>query len=79
MEVETRPLRGGGQQVIRRWLRHNAIAAWKRCRSQAGASDARLSGEESQLAVNSSLAPMKNPALRRGLLLRCLLFFFEHG
>ena len=39
--VETRPLRGGGQPVIRKMLRHNAIEAWetmlatggwKRCR-----------------------------------------------
>ena len=48
VEVETRPLRGGGQQVIRRWLRHNAIAAWKRCRSQAGRSDAHLTDERIQ-------------------------------
>ena len=27
--VKTRPLRGGGQPVIRRMLRHNAIEAWK--------------------------------------------------
>ena len=27
--VETRPLRGGGQPVIRRMLRHNAIEAWE--------------------------------------------------
>ena len=37
--VETRPLSGGGQPVVRRMLRHNAIealetmqkAGWKRC------------------------------------------------
>ena len=27
--VETRPLRGSGQPVIRRMLRHNAIEAWE--------------------------------------------------
>jgi len=27
--VETRPLRGCGQPVIRRMLRHNAIEAWE--------------------------------------------------
>jgi hypothetical protein len=27
--VETRPLRGGGQPVVRRMLRLNAIEAWK--------------------------------------------------
>ncbi|WP_115119129.1 DUF1651 domain-containing protein [Synechococcus sp. UW105] len=27
--VETRPLRGGGEPVIRRMLRHNAIEAWE--------------------------------------------------
>ena len=27
--VETRPLRGGGQPVIPRMLRHNAIEAWE--------------------------------------------------
>ena len=27
--VETRPLRGGGQPVVRRMLRHNAIEAWE--------------------------------------------------
>ena len=40
VEVETRPLRDGGQPVVRRMLRHNAIEAcetmqksggWKRC------------------------------------------------
>ena len=29
VEVETRPLRGGGQPVVRRMLRHNAIEAWE--------------------------------------------------
>ena len=28
IEVETRPLRGGGQPVVRRMLRQNAIDAW---------------------------------------------------
>ena len=28
VEVETRPLRGGGQAIVRRMLRHNAIEAW---------------------------------------------------
>ena len=55
VEVETRLIRGGGQPVVRRLLRHNAISAWetmqksggwKRCRNQAGGSDARLSGED---------------------------------
>ena len=27
--VETRSLRGGGQPVVRRMLRHNAIEAWE--------------------------------------------------
>ena len=26
--IETRPLRGGGQPVVRRMLRHNAIEVW---------------------------------------------------
>lgn len=30
IEVETRPLHGGGQPVVRRMLRHNAIDAWER-------------------------------------------------
>ena len=29
VEVETRPLRGGGQPVVRRMLGHNAIEAWE--------------------------------------------------
>ena len=29
VEVETRPLRGGGQPVVRSMLRHNAIEAWE--------------------------------------------------
>ena len=29
VEVETRPLRGGGQSVVWRMLRHNAIKAWQ--------------------------------------------------
>ena len=29
VEVETRPLRGGGRPVVRRMLRHNAIEAWQ--------------------------------------------------
>ena len=28
--VETRPLSGGGQPVVRRMLRHNAIEAWQK-------------------------------------------------
>ena len=40
--VETRPLRGAGQPVVRRMLRHKAIEAWNRCRRQAVGSVARL-------------------------------------
>ena len=29
VEVETRQLHGGGQPVVRRMLRHNAIEAWE--------------------------------------------------
>jgi len=29
VEIETRPLRGGGRPVVRRMLRHNAIEAWQ--------------------------------------------------
>ena len=51
--VETRPLRGGGQPVIRRMLRHNAIEAWetmqksigwKRCKPQALGMDEQITG-----------------------------------
>ena len=28
IELETRPLRGGDQAIVRRMLRHNAIEAW---------------------------------------------------
>ena len=34
--VETRPLKGGGQPVIRRLLRHNAIAAWETMQKSGG-------------------------------------------
>ena len=34
--VETRPLRGGGQPVIRRMLRHNAIEAWETMQKSGG-------------------------------------------
>ena len=34
--VETRPLRGGGQPVIRRILRHNAIEAWETMQKAGG-------------------------------------------
>ena len=33
VEVETRPLRGDGQPVIRRLLRHNAIETWEMMQS----------------------------------------------
>ena len=51
--VETRPLRGGGQPVVRRMLRHNAIEAWetmqksggwKRCKPQALGMDEQITG-----------------------------------
>ncbi len=29
VEVETRPLHGGGRPVVRRMLRHNAIETWQ--------------------------------------------------
>ena len=67
--VETRPLQGGGQPIIRRLLRHNAITPLqlgKRCRNQAGGSNARLSGEDVQSAIGVSPAAIKSPALRRG-------------
>ena len=28
IELETRPMRGSGQPIVRRMLRHNAIEAW---------------------------------------------------
>jgi len=28
IELETRPMRGNGQPIVRRMLRHNAIEAW---------------------------------------------------
>ena len=34
--VETRPLRGSGQPVIRRMLRHNAIEAWQSMQKSGG-------------------------------------------
>ena len=34
--VETRPLRGSGQPVIRRMLRHNAIEAWEMMQKSGG-------------------------------------------
>jgi len=34
--VDTRPLRGSGQPVIRRMLRHNAIEAWTTMQESAG-------------------------------------------
>jgi len=34
--VETRPLRGGGQPVVRRMLRHNAIEAWETMQKTGG-------------------------------------------
>ena len=34
--VETRPLRGSGQPVIRRMLRHNAIEAWETMQKSGG-------------------------------------------
>ena len=34
--VETRPLRGGGQPVIRWMLRHNAIDAWETMQKSGG-------------------------------------------
>ena len=34
--VEPRPLRGGGQPVIRRMLRHNAIEAWEAMQKSGG-------------------------------------------
>ena len=34
--VETRPLRGAGQPVIRRMLRHNAIEAWETMQKSGG-------------------------------------------
>ena len=34
--VETRPLRGGGQPVVRRMLRHNAIEAWETMQKSGG-------------------------------------------
>ena len=66
VEVETRPMQGGGQPVIRRCSDTTLFLLGKRCRNQAGGSDARLSGEESQSAVSDCRAPIKNPALRRG-------------
>ena len=36
VEVETRPLRGGGQPVVRRMLRHNAIEAWETMQKTGG-------------------------------------------
>ena len=36
VEVETRPLQGGGQPVIRRLLRHNAISAWETMQKSGG-------------------------------------------
>ena len=34
--VETRPLRGSGQPVVRRMLRHNAIEAWETMQKSGG-------------------------------------------
>ena len=34
--VETRPLRGCGQPVVRRMLRHNAIEAWETMQKSGG-------------------------------------------
>ncbi|WP_074159256.1 MULTISPECIES: DUF1651 domain-containing protein [unclassified Synechococcus] len=34
--VENRPLRGGGQPVVRRMLRHNAIEAWETMEKSGG-------------------------------------------
>jgi hypothetical protein len=36
VQVETRPLKGGGQPVIRRLLRHNAISAWETMQKSGG-------------------------------------------
>ena len=36
VEVETRSLTGGGQPVIRRMLRHNAIEAWETMQKSGG-------------------------------------------
>ena len=36
VEVETRPLQGDGQPVIRRLLRHNAIEAWETMQKSGG-------------------------------------------
>jgi hypothetical protein len=36
VEVETRPLKGGGQPVIRRLLRHNALSAWETMQKSGG-------------------------------------------
>ena len=36
VEVETRPLKGGGQPVVRRLLRHNAISAWETMQKSGG-------------------------------------------
>ena len=45
--VETRPLRGSGQPVVRRMLRHNAIEAWetKRCRNLVGGNGVSQNGD----------------------------------
>jgi hypothetical protein len=51
VEVETRPLRGGVQPVIRRLLRHNAISAWETMQKSGGWKQCRRDGEEGQSAI----------------------------
>ena len=36
VEVETRPMKDGGQPVVRRLLRHNALSAWETMQKSGG-------------------------------------------
>ena len=36
IELEIRPMRGSGQPIVRRMLRHNAIETWTHMQKQAG-------------------------------------------
>ena len=72
VSVETRPLRGGGQLLSDACCATTPSKPGKRCRSQAGGSDAGLSGEDALLTGSRAangfwFEPLNRPHQTEGL------------
>ena len=67
VEVETRPLQGGGKPVTRRLLRHNAIAAWETMQKSGGWKQCRWDGEEGHSAHPIHFLPSLNAKVKAKL------------